>query len=127
MNLRPRTSATSADVLFNNLGYSRPAGKTRICGRVPNKGTLSGSVINLIARPRLSKLLVYKPTVPWLRTIGAPTTRTWSLQSRKLLHHFKHAMRFRQFLLRGKAKVSGEWQLVSLAYNLKRMASLAAA
>jgi IS5 family transposase len=39
----------------------------------------------------------------------------------------KHAMRFRQFLLRGKAKVSGEWQLVSLAYNLKRMASLAAA
>jgi hypothetical protein len=39
----------------------------------------------------------------------------------------KHAMRFRQFLLRGKAKVSGEWQLVSLAYNLKRMQSLAAA
>jgi len=39
----------------------------------------------------------------------------------------KHAMRFRQFLLRGKAKVSGEWQLVSLAYNLKRLHSLAAA
>jgi len=33
----------------------------------------------------------------------------------------KHAMRFRQFLLRGKRKVSGEWQLVSLAYNLKRL------
>jgi hypothetical protein len=27
----------------------------------------------------------------------------------------KQAMRFRQFLLRGKAKVTGEWQLVSLA------------
>jgi transposase len=39
----------------------------------------------------------------------------------------KHAMRFRQFLLRGKAKVSGEWQLVSLAYNLKRLHGLAAA
>jgi transposase len=39
----------------------------------------------------------------------------------------KHAMRFRQFLLRGLEKVSGEWTLVALAYNLKRMASLAAA
>jgi transposase len=39
----------------------------------------------------------------------------------------KHAMRFRQFLLRGKAKVSGEWQLVSLAYNLRRLQRLAAA
>jgi hypothetical protein len=36
-------------------------------------------------------------------------------------------MRFRQFLLRGIDKVSGEWNLVALAYNLKRMASLAAA
>jgi transposase len=33
----------------------------------------------------------------------------------------KHAMRFRQFLLRGQRKVTGEWQLVSLAYNLKRL------
>jgi transposase len=33
----------------------------------------------------------------------------------------KHAMRFRQFLLRGQQKVRGEWQLVSLAYNLKRL------
>ena len=38
----------------------------------------------------------------------------------------KHAMRFRQFLLRGKRKVSGEWQLVTLSYNLRRMANLAA-
>lgn len=39
----------------------------------------------------------------------------------------KQAMRFRQFLLRGIEKVSGEWNLLTLAYNLKRMASLAAA
>ena len=31
-------------------------------------------------------------------------------------------MGFRQFLLRGKDKVSGEWRLVCLAWNLKRMA-----
>lgn len=39
----------------------------------------------------------------------------------------KHAMRFRQFLLRGLEKVTGEWRLIALAYNLKRMAKLAAA
>lgn len=33
----------------------------------------------------------------------------------------KSAMGFRRFLLRGKAKVSVEWSLVSLAYNLRRL------
>ena len=32
----------------------------------------------------------------------------------------KHCMRFRQFLMQGKEKVSGEWNLVCTAYNLKR-------
>lgn len=36
----------------------------------------------------------------------------------------KSAMGFRQFLLRGMEKVSGEWGLVCLAYNLKRLWSL---
>lgn len=33
----------------------------------------------------------------------------------------KHVMRFRQFLLRGLAAVEGEWSLVSMAWNLRRM------
>jgi hypothetical protein len=33
----------------------------------------------------------------------------------------KHVMGFRQFLLRGLEKVSGEWKLLQCAYNLKRM------
>jgi hypothetical protein len=33
-------------------------------------------------------------------------------------------MGFRQFLLRGKEKVKGEWNLVCLAWNLKRMSVL---
>jgi transposase/uncharacterized protein (DUF4415 family) len=33
----------------------------------------------------------------------------------------KNVMGFRQFLLRGLAKVSGEWSLVGLAYNFKRL------
>jgi transposase len=36
----------------------------------------------------------------------------------------KSAMGFRQFLVRGKEKVSSEWQLVCLAYNIKRLWSL---
>jgi len=33
----------------------------------------------------------------------------------------KHIMGFRQFMLRGFEKVKGEWDLVCIAYNLKRM------
>ena len=33
----------------------------------------------------------------------------------------KHVMGFRQFMLRGFEKVKGEWNLVCLAYNLKRL------
>lgn len=33
----------------------------------------------------------------------------------------KQALGFRQFLLRGKEKVSGEWKLVCLAYDMKRL------
>jgi transposase len=36
----------------------------------------------------------------------------------------KSVMGFRQFLLRGLEKVEGEWNLVCLAWNLKRMATL---
>lgn len=36
----------------------------------------------------------------------------------------KKWMGFTQFLLRGHAKVSGEWQLVALAYNIKRLWNL---
>jgi transposase len=36
----------------------------------------------------------------------------------------KHVMGFRQFLLRGIEKVSGEWSLLRLAYNFKRLWAL---
>ena len=36
----------------------------------------------------------------------------------------KQCMGFRQFLLRGVEKVSGEWQLVTTAYNFKRLWNL---
>ncbi len=36
----------------------------------------------------------------------------------------KQAMGFRQFLLRGLEKVEGEWALVTLAYNCRRVHKL---
>ena len=38
----------------------------------------------------------------------------------------KQVMKFRQFLLRGLANARGEWSLVCLAWNLKRMNVLCA-
>ena len=40
-------------------------------------------------------------------------------------HPVKSVMRFRQFLLRGLASVRGEWTLVTMAWNIKRMAVMA--
>jgi hypothetical protein len=39
----------------------------------------------------------------------------------------KSVMGFRQFLLRGLDQVQGEWSLVTMAWNMKRMFALAAA
>ena len=36
----------------------------------------------------------------------------------------KHVMKFRQFLLRGVEKVRHEWNLVAIAWNMKRMRAL---
>lgn len=38
----------------------------------------------------------------------------------------KHTMKFREFLTRGRENVANEWNLVSAAYNLKRLMSLSA-
>ena len=39
----------------------------------------------------------------------------------------KAVLGFRQFLLRGLEKVNGEWALVTMAWNVKRMFALKAA
>ena len=37
----------------------------------------------------------------------------------------KSVMRFRQFMLRGLKKACGEWRLVAMAWNIRRMVVLA--
>ncbi len=56
-----------------------------------------------------------------------PGRRLYALRKQMMEPVFgviKSIMGLRQFLLRGMGKVSGEWRLVCLAWNLKRMAVL---
>lgn len=70
-----------------------------------------------------------EPKAQWLKDMKAKLQTDEGRQKYKLRKQtvepvfgvVKQAMGFRQFLLRGLEKVSGEWQLVSLAYNFKRI------
>jgi hypothetical protein len=70
------------------------------------------------------------------RAVGRMMHRLKTIQGHKLygLHKqtvepvfgiIKSAMRFRQLLLRGLDSVRGEWTLVTMAWNIKRMAAMA--
>ena len=55
---------------------------------------------------------------------GKATYRKRACSVEPVFGIIKAALGFRQFLLRGLEKVSGEWNLVCLAYNLKRLHTL---
>ncbi len=71
-------------------------------------------------------------TDPYLRKMrekldGEKGRQLYSLRKQSVEPVFgiiKHTLGFRQFLLRGLEKVSGEWKLVCLAYNMKRLFKL---
>ena len=74
-----------------------------------------------------------KPSkAPWLVAMQAKLSQADNRASYRLRQQtvepvfgiMKHAMGFRQFLLRGHEKVTGEWQLLALAYNCKRLHNL---
>lgn len=105
--------------------------------------TLQRSVEPLIARRRDLH------HAPWLERITEPPPLdTNASPGERMAHHLqtsegralyglrkqtvepvfgiiKSVMRFRQFLLRGLRKVGGEWNLVAMAWNIRRMAVLA--
>jgi transposase len=83
--------------------------------------------------PSLSERFAEAPSAPDDPTaVEAMAHRLKTLEGRKLYAQRKHTpepvfgiiksvLGFRQFLLRGLDKVRGEWNLVTLAWNLKRM------
>jgi hypothetical protein len=61
----------------------------------------------------------------WLKTkVGKASYAKRKSTVEPVFGIIKAVMGFRQFLLRGLKKVAGEWDLVCIAYNLKRMCAL---
>ena len=83
-------------------------------------------------RPERKEKPPKAPTAPWLVAMQEKLAQETHRASYRVRKHtvepvfgiMKHAMGFRQFLLRGHAKVTGEWQLLALAYNCKRLHNL---
>jgi transposase len=55
--------------------------------------------------------------LPWAKALYARR----KTQGERPFAEVKHAMGFRRFMLRGAVKVRGEWDLVSAAFNLRRL------
>ncbi len=62
-----------------------------------------------------------EPQADWVKTMAKKMERA---ECRACYRLRKQAMGFRQFLLRGLEKVEGEWALVTLACNCRRLHNL---
>ena len=83
-------------------------------------------------RPEPPEQLAKEPQADWIKSMqekmALPEHRAhYRLRQQTVEPVFgivKQAMGFRQFLLRGLEKVEGEWALVTLAYNCRRVHNL---
>ena len=83
-------------------------------------------------RPEPPARLAKEPQADWIKAMQEkmelPENRAhYRLRKQTVEPVFgivKQAMGFRQFLLRGVEKVEGEWALVTLAYNCRRLHNL---
>lgn len=80
-------------------------------------------------RPQGRPKAAPEPKAPWLKAMAREMAKKESREVYRLRQQtvepvfgvIKQAMGFRQFSLRGRGKVAGEWQLMALAYNCKRL------
>lgn len=80
-------------------------------------------------RPKKEQTPEKEPKAEWLKDMKAKmqeedNRKAYRLRKQTVEPVFgiiKHVMGFRQFLLRSEEKVTGEWQLLALAYNCKRL------
>ncbi len=85
-------------------------------------------------RPPKAQAPPQQPKAPWLIAMRAKLESSEGRDKYRLRKQtvepafgiIKHVLGFRRFSLRGLAKVHGEWQLVALAYNCKRLHRLMA-
>jgi hypothetical protein len=130
------TDLGRADVMLGDNGYFSAANVT---------ACLAAGIEPLLAmgrdahHPSLSERFADAPPAPENPTpVEAMAHRLQTPEGKKLYALRKHTpepvfgiiksvLGFRQFLLRGLDKVSGEWTLVAMAWNVKRMFVLKAA
>ena len=130
----PAALGTPGRVLADN-GYATGSEVARLQGRgaeVLVATTAQGTRRKHDFRPEPAKAKAKEPSAEWIRsmreTMALPEQRAhYRLRKQTVEPVFgivKQAMGFRQFLLRGLKKVEGEWALVTLAYNCRRMNNL---
>lgn len=84
-------------------------------------------------RPRQRKKKMPEPKAKWIQQMKSkmesPEGRAiYALRKQTVEPVFgiiKHVLGFRQFLMRGLESVTGEWNLIAVAYNMKRLWTLA--
>ena len=89
-------------------------------GREARQYLLEGEVDpKKVTRPRFAEVEIRLKT-----DVGKELYRRRKFKVEPVFGIIKEAMGFRRFMLRGETQAQGEWGLVCLAYNLKRMFSM---
>jgi hypothetical protein len=110
--------ADNGDLPEENLAPLRAQGQRCLLG-IGREGKAPGRWSHGAETQRMHRLL----RLPWARRVYARR----KTQAERPNAEMKRAMRCRRFMLRGTAKVRGEWALVCAAFNLRRLRALAVA
>ena len=125
----------AADRVLADSGYATGSGVSQLEGRgleVLVATGAEGQRRQHDFRPEPPEQTAKEPQADWIKSMQEKMARPeqrahYRLRKQTVEPVFgivKQAMGFRQFLLRGLAKVEGEWTLVTLAYNCRRVHNL---
>ena len=122
----------TADRVLADSGYATGTEVAQLQGRGMQVLVATGAEGNRRRhdfRPEPPEKAAKKPKAAWIKSMRETMALTenrahYRLRKQTVEPVFgivKQAMGFRQFLLRGLEKVEGEWALVALAYNCRRL------
>ena len=125
----------AADRVLADSGYATGSEVSQLAGRGVEVLVATGAEGQRRRhdfRPEPPEQLTKEPQADWIKSMQEKMARPehrahYRLRKQTVEPVFgivKQAMGFRQFLLRGLAKVEGEWALVTLAYNCRRVHNL---
>ena len=125
----------AADRVLADSGYATGSEVSQLAGRGVKVLVATGAEGQRRQhdfRPEPPHPLAKEPQADWIKSMQQKMARPehrahYRLRKQTVEPVFgivKQAMGFRQFLLRGLEKVEGEWALVTLAYNCRRLHNL---